>query len=1282
MASHASTAVIYIFGASQSLLASNFTSLFTTSCLFLFLGHSASTVVKTTQVTLDMPSDQRKGVNTPKFRRQKSVKSVTIIDASIKSGISATSTHVDQVAMPHWTQKFFSTCKESVGWVERNLTWPKIKPALRCSVSAWISAVLFIIPAVHFFMGSAAFLVLIASFLSPPSDPFISILEREILILGHIGIGLAWASLGIFLASLTRSVHDHTVTIVQAATGEYMETAPSVIMGVWIFFGTAFFLYIKARQGPGPYAFACFSACLCLDICLTTAVLFPYPYYPIIRNTAIPYIVHSIVSVVVAPFVFPASISTVFKGGLNDVISALAKTLDLHQTLLNTSVTSPAFNTTLTSLRAETQKCEANLVPLAAASRLLKSDLTYSRFAPTDYKPFQALCRRLCGKANGLVVYFALIDPQRERLRAPTTGFTTPMSPLSHTPKSPLTRVNSRAHQTPLEHFENSDEKKPKTPSRPKRPNMFGRSRSTSLAESDFPISSPLHHPPSPSPALHAHFAPNKQLPHSHDHPNYHRPLRLLHNSLLTLAKSRARSEETAVGVFEIQRYLGLELNRLHDPEEEIHTDQIMELLKECSTPLLKAAHSGLSEVIRWLGNVHSGRVSHIRNVVVLAILGKRLGRKAHESEESKRQLKKQLRADIEKIRRELRNALDTFREETRHHVLDPYRDVFEDGKPQRTPPSAQTPATEASVDGTTCDGHIPLKREAESLDEEQDHRYWTQREFDDPKSTPPHRYLFNCYVYQYHLMRLSSIVIEMLDEVLRLEDERPWPSFRIWTPVEHIFRWNEEPLPNEEPTNEDDNPDVIQGLHTSSSQVPRAHVPSPEDPHPFLDDDDVGPLGVRNPHALPPRNTFEWVVGMFHSFVLGLGGGNCLFALKGGFLAVLMSLPSWINTTAPFAYQNRFVWGIFMSQLTLNRFRGDTLFELVVRLLVTFGGGITGMVIWYISQGNPYGLAAACAVSFPFFYFVRLYWPIPPMTKAIFFVTTSLVIGYSYQYKLADDLPGLPGTGWSVAWRRFVLVCAGTTAASIVSFLPPSTTIRAYQPHLLSTTSAKLGTLYCSMISYAGAKHKHDIQLIDSGLVAVRNKLKKATVQRGRISYEMSLSGRWPLYRYAKIADLQMSIAYSLSHFSSIIRYLDSSWTRALLRRTRFVDPDFQGDVLAVISMISSSLRTGTPLPQITPCPLLDRFMGHYQGLNVVHTDCEEDYGLPRTLTLKTLRDEQYLMFCVAVSTVYTIVHNLDKLMIAVKEVVGEQYHIDGIRIHRKKKPYMHAERQHLGHW
>jgi hypothetical protein len=61
-------------------------------------------------------------------------------------------------------------------------------------------------------------------------------------------------------------------------------------------------------------------------------------------------------------------------------------------------------------------------------------------------------------------------------------------------------------------------------------------------------------------------------------------------------------------------------------------------------------------------------------------------------------------------------------------------------------------------------------------------------------------------------------------------------------------------------------------------------------------------------------------------------------------------------------------------------------------------------------------------------------------------------------------------------------------------------------------------------------------------------------------------------------------------------------------------------------LGMISTALRTGTPLPQITPCPLLDRFILYHHGLNVMRHEDDDDYGLPRTMSMDVLENEQYM--------------------------------------------------------
>jgi len=188
------------------------------------------------------------------------------------------------------------------------------------------------------------------------------------------------------------------------------------------------------------------------------------------------------------------------------------------------------------------------------------------------------------------------------------------------------------------------------------------------------------------------------------------------------------------------------------------------------------------------------------------------------------------------------------------------------------------------------------------------------------------------------------------------------------------------------------------------------------------------------------------------------------------------------------------------------------------------------------------------------------------------------------------------------------------------------------------------------------------DPQNVIQSLIATRLKLKRSIALSANIIYEFSLRGRWPAERYQKILEIQLEIAYLLSHLMSVLQHLEPAWTRAFLRRTRFLDPDFQGDVLAVICMISTALRTGAPLPQITPCPLLDRFMLFHHGLNVLRHEDDDDYGLPRTMSMDVLENEQYMCFCVGVSTSFGIVTRFDRLMHATKELVGEQYRIRGV--------------------
>ncbi|KAH9933951.1 uncharacterized protein BXZ73DRAFT_45967 [Epithele typhae] len=1075
-----------------------------------------------------------------------------------------------------WTTLVLNSVTSSFAWVPASMTRSKMKPVVRCAVVCWVSALLMIIRQTREVMGSGSFLILVASFLDTPHDPFLAVLEREITLVLFASLAWAWSCLGIFLANLTRTNTDRNATLSAIQSAQYLEHVPTIILAVFMFLGSAFFLFLKAKLGPGPYLFATIFACVCIDISITTSALYPYPIYTVGRTIIVPLAFHAALCIFFSAVIFPSTITSQYARTVQGVLAPLNGFLAQHRAVLALDPGSEEFKTTVASIVGALGKSEGGLGAAGAAARLIGQDIVFSRFSPSSIARFQPQIRRLVTRANGLDIFFTLIDPTRERFPV-TPGPSRPDTPRSSTPSASLPGTPPNGPSTPPGTMRAEDV------------DVFERRRrhlqmqAVTRTRSHRSLSRVLHHK----------LTRHKEADHDHH----------LHFSLLSLAQNLTPQRgsafltptESAVGVFESQRYMALEATRLSDRNTTEYTTQFVALLGQSCDPLLANLQEVLKGVDEWF--LTARRTSFLRARKVRQIRAERLAHLEHLSADAK-----------EALRTFTHNERRLISIPYRLSVLDPYRSAF-DPKHVRAGGNGQEP--------------------------------------------PPHRYLFHCYMYQYHLIRFSSILQEILNDIIRLEKSSQrsqmwWPS----VPFKRFLR--SAPWTEELERGDDEDPDVVQGIQSDWSE-------------------DLGLASKRDPDALPPQNAFQECMIKAYDVIHSVGRGNSLFALKAGVLTILLSIPTFLKSTAMFAESERFSWGIFMGQLTLARFRGDTTFGLVARILSTFIGGLVGTAMWYVSQGNPFGLAATIGVCAPFFFFWRLYWPVPPMTSIILFVTVGLVVGYSWQNEQPTSLAQpFRYTGVELAWRRFVLVTSGVTAAFLFSFLPPSTTLRKYQRNMMSTTVAEIGTVYCAVVSFANTRENQETtrQEIVQSLVAIRLKLKRSLVLRTNIVYEFSLRGRWPSQRYKKILDLQSEIAYLLSHLMSVIEHLHPAWSRAFLRRTRFTDADFQGDVLAVISMISTALRTGNPLPQITPCPLLDRYMLHAHGLNVIGHEADDDYGLPRTMTIETLENEQYLCFSVGATTAFGIVLRLDKLMVATKELVGEQYHIRGIGVPEPKIP------------
>ena len=488
---------------------------------------------------------------------------------------------------------------------------------------------------------------------------------------------------------------DYSASIDAIQSAQYIEAGPTVILAVFVFLGSAFFLYIKARLGPGPYLFASVFACICIDISMTTAVLYPYPFYLVGQVIAIPLAFHCALCIVISAIVFPVTITAQYTHNLYGVLDPLHGFLSDHRKALALNPCTEEFRTVVKSITGGLARSEGGLGLAAATFRLLKQDVVFGRFSPIRIGEFQPIVRRLVTRANGMDIFFTLIEPTRERF---------PITPMPSRPVTP--RTGTPASTRPGT---------PTTPGSPPNglredPDQLARRR-RNLQKTAFEQS---HGRKSLSRYLHLRLSHHQEEHHDHH----------LHFSLLNFAHAlslarvqTASSAETAVGVFESQRYMAIEATRLTDRHQEEYTILFVRLLQESCDELLECTQGVLTGVQAWFGEVR--RASFASRVKVQRVRAERVARLEELSVNVKEALKR--------FKKEKRYAHSTdpisVRQLTmrRHRVLDPYRSAF-------------------------------------------DPKHVRANGFHDP---PPHRYLFHCYMYQYHLMRFTSILTEIVRTAL-----------------------------------------------------------------------------------------------------------------------------------------------------------------------------------------------------------------------------------------------------------------------------------------------------------------------------------------------------------------------------------------------------------------------------------------------------------------------------------------------------------------------------------
>lgn len=386
-------------------------------------------------------------------------------------------------------------------------------------------------------------------------------------------------------------------------------------------------------------------------------------------------------------------------------------------------------------------------------------------------------------------------------------------------------------------------------------------------------------------------------------------------------------------------------------------------------------------------------------------------------------------------------------------------------------------------------------------------------------------------------------------------------------------------------------------------------------------------------------------ILSVYHWLINSEG----MYALRVVGVTIALGIPAVIPSSAGFYYREKGLWALIMGQTTVLVYMSDFTLSLVSRTNGTIIGGVLGLVAWYIGSGdgpgNSYGMAAVMAVIIAIMMWLRIFAP-PVLLQAVIMgcATCMLIVGYSFDYHWNPQY-GNPGVGYTVFWRRLLLVIIGFAAAVILQLLPRPPSATRHVCKSLSGVIRALTDHYALLLSCWGKPDREE------GLVAedlAFNLAESLSALDGPIAVlKVEFSGsQFDSERLGQIKSLCQDLNQHLARLLNLSASLPERFQSHLAQRAGMLDHRHIGDVMAVLNVVDQALKTGDPLPEVLPTPLLKRCLEFWSTHRA-------DVSLSKDL----LRDEEYRRFCVAVSSYLRFLGTVDDLVLVMKGTVGESH-------------------------
>lgn len=490
--------------------------------------------------------------------------------------------------------------------------------------------------------------------------------------------------------------------------------------------------------------------------------------------------------------------------------------------------------------------------------------------------------------------------------------------------------------------------------------------------------------------------------------------------------------------------------------------------------------------------------------------------------------------------------------------------------------------------------------------------------------------------VVEERIVGMTNAIEKLLDYILQLSEVRT--THRIWFPTRLQY--------------------AVSWLLNGRVAVPVSGTPNDVDPDVAMDPeafDEQTKEARRRLEISRGRkgssartNRFSRAIIASYTWLTNPAG---MYALRVVIVTIAVSIPASIPSSAGFFYQEKGIWAVISAQTVLLVYMADFTFSLVTRTLGTIFGGVMGMVAWYIGaghgSGNPYGMAAITGVMIVPLLWWRLYLPASFGLAVIMAAATfALVVGYSWD---SDHIIqyGLPGKGYEAFWKRVVTVLIGFAAAFIVQILPKPPSATHHASKTLANSVRSLSDHYALLVSHWGRPEQNKALTAVSGQITLEVAEVLLSLDSAIALLKMELSfGPFNLKVLKQTQEQCQYMNQALGGLLKLASTLPKELQERLAQTSGIKDERGIGDIMAVLGIIEQALRTGSPLPERLPAPLVRRAYEKYLNL-----------GDGSMMTTALVKDENHRRYCVAVTLYLKFLTSIDDLLLVLKGALGERH-------------------------